>query len=182
MEHRGTTLASCAQLPDRLVDVGALWAREKRLKSMYLYGEYGSGKTSFAFACILQAMRVRRNNQVYFWPRYFTARHLDSFLLNACRSESGDEWELSGLADADLLFIDDIDKVTPSDRFKSQLFEIVNRRVSNNKPMIITSNCKPTEIASIIDGAVISRMGDATRWQLIQFPKKDLRTLKPLTF
>lgn len=180
-EYSKITLEECKELPAKLLTFGEEWAKGQPLKSLYLYGTYGSGKTTFAFAIIRKHLQLL-NGRWYFWPNYLTGRQLDTALLKASKHDDGDEWELEKHSESDLLFIDDIDKVTGTERFKVQLFEIINRRLIGNKPTIITSNCQPMDLGSLLDGAVVSRMGDIRKWQMVNFPSKDLRCLQTLNF
>ena len=123
-----------------------------------------------------------RCKQGYFWPNYVTGKELDSRLLKAVKSDNGDSWEIEKWSISNLLFIDDIDKVTATDRFKFQLFEIINYRMINNLPSIITSNLQPDEMSQIFDGALVSRIGDQTKWKCMRFPSKDLRKIKVLEY
>lgn len=181
LQYRAVTIASCDKLPTMLLEYGKNWCKSLPFKSLYFYGEYGSGKTTFAFA-VLRALIEQWKDSVYIWPRYFTGRELDSRLLAAAKSESGDEWEISSLAECDVLFLDDIDKVSATDRFKLQLFEIINRRGIAGRPTIITSNFEPVQMGGLLDGAVVSRIGDPSKWQIIEFPRSDLRKFKQMTF
>ncbi len=175
-EYRNVQLPECEDLPPKLVTFGEAWAKTLPFKSLFLYGQYGSGKTTLAFGLIRELFR-RINGKAYFWPNYYTGRQLDSCLLKASKQEETDEYELEKFKEMDLLFIDDLDKISATERFKLQFFEIMNGRQTTNKPTIITSNCLPSELASLLDGAVISRMGDQKKWNLIKFPDKDLRRI-----
>ncbi len=174
--YAGITLQSCIDLPREARNFGAQWATQQHPMSLYLHGPYGSGKTTFAFALVREYLR-HWTTQRYAWASFMTARQLDSRLLEAIRGD-GDSWLLERYGHEELLFLDDIDKVTPSDRFKSQMFEIINYRLMNNLPTIITSNCEPDELASLFDGSILSRMKDKARWNIIRFPDKDLRQVK----
>lgn len=177
--YRSIELKECRELPEPLLNFGWNYLSQIPLKSLYFYGQWGSGKTTFAFALIREIMRNARG---YFWPRYFTARELDNRLLNSLKMEGGDEEYLRDLASMDLIFIDDLDKISPTPRFKSQFFEIINRRLLSSRPTFVTSNLSPQNLSDVIDGAVISRMGDVTKWSVIEFPAKDLRRLTALKF
>jgi DNA replication protein DnaC len=159
------------------------WIMTMPFKSLYLYGVWGSGKTTFAFALIYCIMKNLKKG-FYFWPRYFSGKQLGNKMLEAMKSQEGDEWQLNDFSTMDLLFIDDIDKAQTTDRFKSQLFEVINNRYVNNLPTIITSNLEAEneQLSSVFDGSVISRMSDTKKWQAIGFPKKDLRKMIPLEF
>lgn len=173
-EYECVTLSKCVDLPDTLIDFGVKWAETWPLPSLYFFGVYGSGKTTFSFALIRKLIQ-NLQGKGYFWPNYLSGRELDGKLLKAIKSEEGEEWELEKWSTSDLLYIDDIDKISGTDRFKMQFFEILNRRGMNRRPTIITSNCEPKELGSLLDGSIISRMGDKSKWKIVQFPDKDLR-------
>ncbi len=169
---KNVSLESCKDLNPKMVEFckDAL----KKGNSLYFYGEWGCGKTTLSFALIRYLMQTRARKR-YFWPNYITGKDLDSRLLQAIKSDYGDKGEVEKWATVDLLFIDDLDKVTATERFKMQLFELINLRMSNNLQTIITTNCSPQDISQLIDGALASRFGDESKWQVIEFPKKDLR-------
>jgi len=164
-----------------LVEFGRKLMQSYPIPSLYLYGVWGSGKTTFAFALIRELMRWMPI-QNYFWPNYMFSRDLDNALLRAVKSDDGDTYEIEKWIESDLLFIDDVDKVTATERFKMQLFDIVNKRMMKSRPTIITSNARPNDLSQIIDGALVSRMADDSKWKLIQFPNRDLRKTKVMTF
>src|SRR5690349_4223295 len=159
------TLETCPDLPRKLVDFGYEWAKPHDLKSLFLYGEWGSGKTWYAFSLIRELMRTRAKRG-YFWPRYVTGKELDANLLQAIRHQDGDLETIKQWAEHDLLFVDEVDKISRDDsgkasnRFKLQLFEIVNRRMLVGKPTILTSNYSTAELGDVIDGSLVSRMSD----------------------
>ncbi len=167
--YQDVSLDNCKLLPQRLVDWGRLWAKKHPLQSLFFLGTYGSGKTWFAHALIRE---VFKNIQGFWWPRIYTAPELDSKLLKASKSESGDSEIIRMIADEDLLMIDDFGRESKSERLKRQYFEIFNKRYINQKPTIITSNFNYEELSDLLDGAVVSRMQS---WKMLQFPKKDLR-------
>lgn len=170
-------MEDCKDLPNSLVQhcIDCLISK----KSLYIYGEWGAGKTTLAFALINQVMK---NLNGSFWPRYITARQLDNSLLKACKSDCGDEFELSKWSECELLFIDDIGKIKSTDRFKTQLFEILNKRYENRMMTIVTSNSNPEQSMDLFDGAVISRMMDKRVWSIVKFPQRDLRKLQVESF
>ena len=180
-EYRHSTIENCKELPETLRKFGLDWACELPFKSLFICGTYGSGKTTFAFAIIRRLMQNLRGHG-YFWPYYLTGRSLDMTFLKAIRSDDGDDQIIEKYADMDLLFIDDLDKVCASDRFKTQFFDLINRRYISNRTTIITSNCLPKELGELLDGAVLSRISDAAKWKTITFPKKDLRLSSEINF
>lgn len=177
--YQSMTLDQCHDLPKELLEYAYQWAENPKRRSLYLYGAYGSGKTTYSIALLRQIFK--KHPSQYVWPVYMTAKKLDSRLLAAIRSDDGDEYEIESICREEFLFIDDIDKVSATERLQMQIFEIINRRLMYNLPTIITGNSEPTEISNIFDSAVLSRMGDTQRWHIIKFPKKDLRQKKNFT-
>lgn len=153
------------------------WLLEFPMKSMYLFGSNGTGKTTFAFSCVREAMK-KLSTQRYFWPRYVTGRQLSVALEKASKAFDGDEWEIQMWSEVDLLLIDEIEKVQVHDKFRNQFFEIWNRREYSKRPTIITSNCKPKELGDIFDPAILSRLTDKTRWKQMDFGVIDQRKFK----
>jgi DNA replication protein DnaC len=176
-----TTLDNCYLLPVSLVEWGKTWAMTYPIKSLYLWGTYGSGKTTFAFA-IIREILLHQGKKLNLHPVYYTAKKLDSKLLSAIRDYGGDTFELQKLSEYGLLFIDDFDKINTTERLKSQIFEVINNRYENKIPTIITSNLPPTDLGKLIDNSIQSRIGDEIHWERIEFPEKDLRTMKSRKF
>ena len=171
------TLQTCIDLSESARSFGREWAKTWPAMSLFLWGAYGSGKTTYAYAVIRELIRNHCPSR-YIWANHLTGRQLDNKLLTALKAEGGDSWEVQRCSEEDVLFIDDIDKISPTDRFKSQFFEIINARLINNRCTIITSNCKLSELGALFDGSVLSRMQDKTRWNVIRFSDKDLRQCK----
>lgn len=178
---RNISLESCLDIPPNLVADALKFITANPPFSLFFYGKWGAGKTTLAFALIRHLMQTLATRG-YFWPNYITGKELDSRFLKATKSDGGDSWEIEKWSISNLLFIDDIDKVTATDRFKFQLFEIINYRMINNLPSIITSNLQPDEMSQIFDGALVSRIGDQTKWKCLRFPPKDLRKIKVLEY
>lgn len=176
-EYREASFETCNDLPVGLVEFGRNWASTFPLTSLYLYGDWGSGKTHFSFAAIRQVMFNLRGKG-YFWPNYKTGESLDRDLLKVLKTEEGDAYQIESHILSDLLLLDDLDKANTSPRFQKQMFSIINGRLLAKRPTIITSNVRPDEMAQILDGSIVSRMNDRTKWTIIQFPKGDLRKKK----
>lgn len=161
------SLESCDKQPKNYIDFAKGWA--KNPCSVFLCGDYGTGKTHFAFAMIREMFYTC---QKPLWPRYYSSPKLDSHLLASIKSESGDRYDIEKIASAELLFIDDIGRETKSERIKRQYFEILNSRYVNELPTILTSNFSIDELGEVIDGAIASRIQE---WQIIEFNGVDLR-------
>lgn len=180
-EYRNVDLSCCRDINPEIVKLAIQCITKEPMISLFLCGHWGSGKTTLSFALIRFLMQTKAKQQ-YFWPNWASGNDLDKSLLKPIRDGGTDEWEIEKRSESDLLFIDDIDKVTPTERLKMQLFSILKNRMEKKKLTIITSNCLPQEMEKIIDGAIVSRLADKSKWCVIKFPNKDLRKIRPIVF
>ena len=165
-KYRDATLDSLDKRSQASKDFAREWAKEP--KSLFLYGNKGTGKTRYAFAIIREMFRVCLR---VIWPRYFTSMDLDS-QLHAALMNGGDRHLVHSLSTEDLLLIDDFGRETSSDRIRRQYFEIINYRYSEELPTIITSNFSFEELGGFMGEALVSRMEE---WQMLKFTGPDLR-------
>ena len=72
-----------------------------------------------------------------------------------------------------VFFMDDLDKLTVTDRVQSELFYLINNRCQDNKPTIITTNCKGDELAVKFErelgNALVGRMRDESLFTAVSF-------------
>lgn len=164
------TLHSLTLLPNDLLQIGFEIAQ--RPMSLFIFGEYGSGKTSFAYATVREMLKYHP----HIFARAFSSKKLDSLLYAANQKGKDYEYfEIENLSSVDVLLIDDLDKIHPSEQFRSNFFEILNARMQNKKITIITSNSSIKDLGSLVDGSIVSRLNDNRFWKIVRFPKKDLR-------
>lgn len=116
-------------------------------QGIYLYGDYGTGKTHLT-ACIGKEL-LSKNIPVVFTSFIEISKQLRDIYSNA-----GHETESSliyKLTNVDLLVIDDIGaeivKKNGQDNFmQEKIYDIVNRRYYNKKPIIFSSNYSIAEL------------------------------------
>jgi len=172
-KFRSARLDNCKNVPAECVDYGMEWA--KNPQSIFIHGPVGVGKTHYAFALIWEMMLTQRAR---FWPVYHTSPRLDSLLLKNLL-DAGDMQILNTLAEADLLFIDDLGRETRSDRIKRQYFEIFDNRYTSGLPTIITSNLNLDVLSSNLDEAITSRFQE---WMIMEIKGPDLRPSKQFVY
>jgi len=147
---------------------------------LWLYGNYGSGKTHLAIACIYKmvyesAIKYMENQNNGHMPNQLRAFYAEwgihcSTVQQSWDSNSGErEADLWGrMMRSELVVIDDIDKRLPSEWALGKLYEIINHRYMHQLPTIITANHSLGDLGadwdsrggyvSDIGGAIISRL------------------------
>lgn len=157
---------NCEKISPALIEFAREWI--KKPTSMFIYGNLGRGKSHFAFAIIREMVEWGAVD----YPEICYGPELDSLLLEAIKSDSGDYGTIKKYCNADGLLIDDFGRETDSDRMRRQYFDIINSRYQWMRPTIITSNFTLDEIAKKFDPAIASRMQE---WAMIEIKGPDLR-------
>lgn len=127
----------------------------KDQKNLLFIGGTGLGKT-FLSNCIAQ--EVIKNG---FTAIYQTAPILMDIIvqykLSYGKNESSKE-KYDQIFDADLLIIDDLGTETMNNIKFTELFNIINTRLLNNKKMIISTNLTIEKLYEVYDERVVSRL------------------------
>ena len=134
------------------------------LPGLLLHGSSGTGKTTSAYLAIHRSLKCWRsfNTKV---PDVVGWRAVE---LGRCISDlsrsGGEEMQdfLTELAQAELLFIDDLDKARFTPRVESELFDLLEFRESADKPVVVTTNLKGRELEKMfsrhIGPAIVNRL------------------------
>lgn len=125
--------------------------------SIYIYGDVGRGKT-YLLNCIAKDLLDRN-----FTVIYQTAGRLFDFFRDYSYAFSQEKEKLKNLYDtyysADLLIIDDLGSENQRDQIdRSILFDLVNDRISNDKPIIISTNYNPDLFREVYGKRINSRL------------------------
>lgn len=162
---------NCTKIPKKLVDLGKFWVKYDKKPSMYIFGNTGSGKTYFAISIFRELIELQ-----YPWVLYKSSIDLDDELLNA--SLNGNESNvLVKYKEANIIIIDDLGVERGTDRTIRQWFSIIDYRVSNNLPTIITTNLSKED--KFWGERINSRLETFLN---VEFPKKDNRLDHKLDF
>ena len=110
---------------------------DKESNWLYLYGNYGVGKTHLAIAALRKAAAVRLwKPHIVVWPG-LCALTKESWSDKSGETE-GSLW--AAARNAKILLIDDIDKTASSEWALGKLYTLIDYRVTRQKPTIITAN------------------------------------------
>lgn len=123
-------------------------------KSLGLIGGTGTGKTHLACAAGMEILR--RGYSVRFITALSLLREVKS--TYAPNSPLKEIEVIDIFCAPDLLIIDDIGIKTESETDRSIIYEVVNRRNLDNKPMIYTSNLSLELLRESVGDRVLSRL------------------------
>lgn len=101
-------------------------------KSLYIYGDYGVGKTHYA--CALAKALMNMGNSV----RFENSKKFISEIQGMYSGRNSDVLERAYACR--VLVLDDLGKEQPTPFALSMLYELVDSRYSACKPMVVTSN------------------------------------------
>ncbi|MCM8711567.1 ATP-binding protein [Clostridium sp. SYSU_GA19001] len=140
-------------------------------ENLLFYGNSGTGKT-FLSNCIAKELLDKGYLVVY--------RTAESLIQNLKRVRfDGDELLEELLINCDLLIIDDLGTEQISDFSKTELFNLLNKKILKNKKMIVSTNCKLEEILQIYSERISSRL--LGNFSLYKFFGDDIRIKKNLS-
>jgi DNA replication protein DnaC len=129
---------------------------ENENRNIYIFGDVGRGK-SFLINCIAKEILDRNFSVVY-----QTATKLFQFMNDYLYAFSErkeilqDEYDL--IFTSDLLIIDDLGVEKTRDSDAANLFDIVNTRIINQKPIIFSSNYNEDHMRDLYGDRIFSRI------------------------
>lgn len=139
--------------------------------NLLFVGGTGLGKT-FLSACIARAVADRGCSVVY-----ESAGHLFSKLEQAKFSPSEDtRRETARFNDCDLLILDDLGTEMPSQFTTAALYTLLNDRILENKPMVISTNLTIDDLGRRYSPQIASRLNG--NFLLLPFVGEDIRVMK----
>lgn len=137
VKYHGLVLGHLDHSPEVL---GACAAWAERGGGLVLSGEIGRGKTTLAGAAAARMLTHRR-------VLWCSAPLLFARLGSGFNSDQRN-WALEILSGSTALVVDDIDKARPTEYGAEQVFLAVDQRVEHEKPLLVTTNLTPGELAA----------------------------------
>ena len=127
---------------------------EPRWAALILTGDVGTGKT--LLACELAESLI---NNLSRSVRYVTAKGMISEIQASYgREGKSEESEIDRFVRPDVLIIDEIDAISTKENAALLLTEIINRRYSNDKPMIVITNQPIDSLGQFVGDRVVDRL------------------------
>ena len=143
---------------------------DKSKDNLLFYGNSGTGKT-FLSHCIAKELLDKG-----YFVVYRTAEELIQN-LRKIRFENHRDLEKL-LLDCDLLIIDDLGTEQINDFSKTELFNLLNKRLLKEKNMLVSTNYSLKELMSIYSERITSRL--LGNFNLFKFYGDDIRVTKNL--
>lgn len=142
------------EIRDELYEYATNFTRDSL--SLYLFGPVGTGKT-FMINCIAKEVLDAGYSVVY-----LSEPDLVNTILEYKYAYSNDKQEIlprvESIYNADLLIIDDLGSNTINENSKSAVFEVINKRLTQYLPVIISSNLDTEELRELYDTRIYSRI------------------------
>lgn len=168
--------AAWAGVPARFLDVEAdtidpgLWSQCQGWENggLFLHGPPGTGKTHLAVALLKQVKRTQGD-------RFITVASLLMELRNSFRDGAAkSEMEIiDHYSSANIVVLDDLGVEKSSEFTIQSLYIIIDKRYSEMRPTIITSNLTLEEVAEKVGDRIASRIAGMCR--VIELKGRDRR-------
>lgn len=144
---------------------------ESSTENLLFYGNSGTGKT-FLSNCIAKELLDKGHLVVY--------RTAEALIQNLKHIRfDGDQTLEDMIINCDLLIIDDLGTEQISDFSKTELFNLLNKKILKGKKMIVSTNCTLEEILQIYSERISSRL--LGNFGLYKFFGDDIRIKKNLS-
>lgn len=136
--------------------------------SLLLQGDVGRGKTYLTFGLIKWLLRSIHVSDI----KWFNATTLDERVGEEIKKYGSSSHFVNQLCEIDYLFIDDFGVEGSRERAERNYYQLLDRRLSDDKVTIISTNLSNTEILETFGSRIDSRLSQCTK---IIFNGEDLR-------
>lgn len=145
---------------------------DKEYSNLYIYGNTGVGKT-FLSNCIAKELMDTSHSVIYLSAINLFHILADKEFNRAHSAENG--YIAHHLTDCDLLIIDDLGTEIVNSFTVSSLFQCLNERILNRKPVIISTNLSLGEFQKHYSERILSRVID--NYKMLKIIGNDIRIM-----
>ncbi len=141
--------------------------------NLILFGNYGTGKTM-----LMSILCYSLAKDYLFKPHFANLVDLMNDIKDTFNTSNNKTTKqtLEKYSKCEFLFLDDIDKIKPTDYAKEIIYSLVNYRTEQELPTIVSANHTPEELdLNYFDEAIVSRLADINNSKIIQFSHKNKR-------
>lgn len=138
------------------------WVKDPQKRTLFLWGETGSGKTYTAFALMRYFFESGTK-----WIQYISAP--DILLMG--KTEVGIMRLKEVYGECPLLLVDDLGVERAAEWEIKHIFTLFDIRYNAGLPTIVTSNLNLENLTKVLDKRIVSRLAGET----VKFPDEDLR-------
>ncbi|NLW52056.1 MAG: ATP-binding protein [Tissierellia bacterium] len=124
--------------------------------SLFLYGQVGTGKT-FMVNCIAKEL-MDKGVSVLYQSAQELLQTLTSYQFMYSEDKKQNTEKIEFIFSVDVLIIDDLGTESTNDVVRANLFEIINKRLVNEKTTIISSNIDLYDLSIHYDDRINSRI------------------------
>jgi DNA replication protein DnaC len=139
------------------------------IRSLYLFGNYGSGKTHLAVSICRELLKAREEPTIIFTTG---AELLLSIRRTYSNPDLAENEVINAYCEPNYLIIDDLGAEKPTEWAITTLYLIIDRRDREMMPTIITSNLSLTQISNTLGGRIASRLANS---KIIEVAMPDYR-------
>lgn len=143
----------------------------KEQKNLLFIGNTGLGKT-FLSNCIAKRVLQNGNSVIYQTAPIF----IDKIMKLSFSFDEKDKEQYEKIYDVDLLIIDDLGTETITNNKYTELFKIINTRLTKNKKILISTNLTLNQLFERYDERIISRL--IGEFNICKFIGEDIRLKK----
>jgi len=141
--------------------------------NLFFHGKVGLGKT-FLCSCIAKEV-LDKGHTVLYLPATKLFKTIEDARFHRSETEVSDA-QINFFYTVELLIIDDLGTEFSTLATQSALFDIVNSRILDRKPTIISSNLSPRELEGHCSDRLVSRFIE--HYEIVQFSGEDIRERK----
>lgn len=174
-DYQGAEFANFGYLGDELATLVRSLFEVGGERALLFSGVVGAGKTYAAYAAMNLVLEADPERMVLFEHYPALVQKLRGEFSSDSVNEMGSTWDRVTNGDNDwpgLVILDDIGANKLSEFETEKLYSILDRRLSNHDPIIVTTNVPAADQESVLGARVSSRF---ERFRRVEFPAHDFR-------
>lgn len=157
------------KVSDRLDELRNWRGNEGESSMAFLTGRPGSGKTHLAVATLRRWIESGRKGAFFVTVSEWLQDMKNGF------SDGTSAGVMNRVKNCNLLALDDVGSEMATDWVRDSIYQVINFRLNELKPTIVTSNLRPSEIAESYHERLASRLASGLVVDLSVLPDRRIR-------